>query len=342
MARKSEKELEYPLFLFHQGNNARAYEFLGSHRTGKDEVTFRVWAPNAVTVGVAGDFNGWKADEAKCRRINDQGVWEAVVKGVKEYDAYKYRITAKDGRILMKSDPYGYHMETRPDNATKFYELDGFSWTDDAWMKRRTEQVIYHSPVNIYEVHAGSWRKYADDNFFSYRDLADELVAFTQCGTLVIDDEIRRIDHQRIGKGIGTGRKLRRKGKGPAPFGVGADILPRKTVGVDGYEVRVSGDDVLSVRRVDDAVGARCGVPEELVALGADDLVHVPPERLLPGPVHPDDGVRRVVYDYDVIYGVEDHVHELLCVDFRLFHCFPHDRNRPSYALKQRGCGRVL
>ena len=178
MARKSEKELEYPLFLFHQGNNARAYEFLGSHRTGKDEVTFRVWAPNAVTVGVAGDFNGWKADEAKCRRINDQGVWEAVVKGVKEYDAYKYRITAKDGRILMKSDPYGYHMETRPDNATKFYELDGFSWTDDAWMKRRTEQVIYHSPVNIYEVHAGSWRKYADDNFFSYRDLADELVAY--------------------------------------------------------------------------------------------------------------------------------------------------------------------
>ncbi|MBR1811971.1 MAG: 1,4-alpha-glucan branching protein GlgB [Clostridia bacterium] len=169
---------DYPIFLFHQGNNAKAYEFLGAHRTGADAVTFRVWAPHAAAVAVVGDFNGWQSDADPCVRINDGGIWECTVKGVQVYDAYKYCITAPDGRQLMKSDPYGFHMETRPDNATKYYELDGFAWSDDAWLAKRTETSVYASPVNIYEIHAGSWRRYADGNFFTYRDLADELVAY--------------------------------------------------------------------------------------------------------------------------------------------------------------------
>lgn len=178
MAKKDGGNGEYPIFLFHQGNNARAYEFLGAHRTGTDEVTFRVWAPNAESVCVTGDFNGWNAEANPCVRLSKEGIWEGVVSGVKVYDAYKYCITAKSGKKLMKSDPYGYHMETRPDNATKYYELDGFTWSDSDWMQRRASRAVYHDPVNIYEVHAGSWRKYPDDNFLSYRDLADQLVDY--------------------------------------------------------------------------------------------------------------------------------------------------------------------
>ena len=171
---------DVPVYLFHQGNNARAYEYFGAHRTGADAVAFRVWAPHAAAVSVVGDFNDWNPDAAHCTRLNDGGVWECVVPGVKVYDAYKYYITAQDGRHLMKSDPYGFHMETRPDNATKYYELGGFDWTDGDWMARRAERSVYASPVNIYEMHAGSWRQYPDGNFFSYRDLADELVGYVE------------------------------------------------------------------------------------------------------------------------------------------------------------------
>ena len=178
MGKEKKNDIEYPLFLFHQGSNARAYEFLGAHRTGKNEVTFRVWAPRAAGVSVVGDFNGWDAGEDVCARLNDGGVWECAVKGVKVYDAYKYCIKTADGRELMKSDPYGYHMETRPDTASKYYELGGFEWTDGEWLQRRAAGSPYASPVSIYEVHAGSWRRYENGNFFTYRDLADELVAY--------------------------------------------------------------------------------------------------------------------------------------------------------------------
>lgn len=178
MGKEKKNDIEYPLFLFHQGSNARAYEFLGAHRTGKNEVTFRVWAPRAAGVSVVGDFNGWDAGADVCARLNDGGVWECAVKGVKVYDAYKYCIKTADGRELMKSDPYGYHMETRPDTASKYYELGGFEWTDGEWLQRRAAGSPYASPVSIYEVHAGSWRRYENGNFFTYRDLADELVAY--------------------------------------------------------------------------------------------------------------------------------------------------------------------
>ena len=173
-------EHEVPLYLFHEGSNAQAYSYFGAHRKNADTVVFRVWAPHAVRVSVVGDFNDWSDDADKMQLVpQSDGVWEAQVKGVKLYDAYKYHIFSKNGVETMKADPYGVHMETRPGTATKYYEIDnGYKWTDDAWVSAREQQNIYKSPVNIYEMHAGSWKRYPDGNFYSYRALADELVPY--------------------------------------------------------------------------------------------------------------------------------------------------------------------
>ena len=173
-------EHEVPLYLFHEGSNAQAYSYFGAHRKNADTVVFRVWAPHAVRVSVVGDFNDWSDDADKMQLVpQSDGVWEAQVKGVKLYDAYKYHIFSQNGVETMKADPYGVHMETRPGTATKYYEIDnGYQWTDDAWITARQQQNIYKSPVNIYEMHAGSWKRYPDGNFYSYRALADELVPY--------------------------------------------------------------------------------------------------------------------------------------------------------------------
>ena len=169
-----------PMYLFHQGTNAKAYEYLGSHRDEEDEkfTYFRVWAPHAVAVFVACDRNNWTGEGFELSRINEQGLWEGHFEGFKEFDAYKYLIIAQDGRKLMKCDPYAFHAETRPGTASKIYELGSFEWTDGAWMKKRRRKNIYASPMNIYELHVGSWQRYADGNTLSYRELADRLVPY--------------------------------------------------------------------------------------------------------------------------------------------------------------------
>ncbi len=176
-----EEETQFPRYLFHKGDNIKAYEFLGAHRVQGGGTVFRVWAPNARSVSVTGDFNGWDPSAAPMVRMDDDGVWECIVQGVQLYDAYKYSIMAEDGTVLMKSDPYGYHMETRPNTATKFYELDGcYEWNDGRWRSGAARRNPYESPMNIYEVHAGSWRRYEDGNFFSYRKLAEELIPYVK------------------------------------------------------------------------------------------------------------------------------------------------------------------
>ena len=168
-----------PLYLFHQGTNAKAYEFLGAHGNGDGSVTFRVWAPNAEWVGVGGDFNGWQPHNAPMEKIS-VGVWECTVDGVKGYDSYKFQIKTRDGRLIYKSDPYAFHTETRPDTASKFYGLPDFKWTDKNWLKKRKAKDIYASPVNIYEVHAGSWRADGDGYTLTYKGLAEELVPYVK------------------------------------------------------------------------------------------------------------------------------------------------------------------
>ena len=179
---KKHSENDVPLYLFHEGSNSNAYEYFGSHRKNKNTVVFRVWAPDAKNVSVTGDFNDWSETENPMKQLkNSGGVWEAEIKNIKPYDMYKYCITAADGRTLMKCDPYGFHMETRPGTATKYYEIDDcYEWHDEKWVESRNGKNIYESPVNIYEIHAGSWKQYDDGNFYSYRALADALVPYVK------------------------------------------------------------------------------------------------------------------------------------------------------------------
>ena len=168
------------LEVFHTGDSVRAYDFLGAHlvnRNDKNGVVFRVWAPTARSVSVAGDFNNWN-NEANYMYNIGYGVWEVFVEGVKEFCTYKYCIESEYGDRLMKADPYAFHAQTRPGQASVVYDIESYSWNDSEWFTKRKENNISSSPMNIYEIHAGSWRKYPDGNFFNYQKLADELIPY--------------------------------------------------------------------------------------------------------------------------------------------------------------------
>lgn len=165
---------EQGIYYFHQGTNYEAYDLLGAHYS-KEGTTFRVWAPNAKSVSVVGDFNNWNISTHIMNKITNEGLYEIKIMNVSEYDCYQYAITTKRNKILMKSDPYAFHSELRPKKASKVYDLNKFEFTDDSWMKSRGNKQNYHSPINIYEVHLGSWRKYQDDEFFDYKKLGEEL-----------------------------------------------------------------------------------------------------------------------------------------------------------------------
>ena len=164
-----------PLYLFHQGTNYQAYKFFGSHKTDSpDRWVFRVYAPHAGAVSVVGDFNGWNNLASPMRKIGG-GVWEAYVDGVRVFDAYKYCVTKPDGGTVLKADPYAFHSETNGATASKIYCLDGYTWHDEKYLKNKRKTPSYEKPVNIYEVHLGSWRRHEDGNVLSYTDLADQL-----------------------------------------------------------------------------------------------------------------------------------------------------------------------
>ncbi|MBE6754414.1 MAG: 1,4-alpha-glucan branching protein GlgB [Ruminococcaceae bacterium] len=167
-----------PLYLFAQGTNYRAYEYLGAHRLPDGRVVFRTWAPAALSVALVGDFNGWNAQQYPMYRVEGSGVWECIAEGIEEYTLYKFRVEAPDHTVTVKSDPYAYHYETRPGNASRFYELSGYQWQDDAWRSRPDAGDHYSRPMNIYEMHLGSWRTYPDGNPYSYDKMADELVPY--------------------------------------------------------------------------------------------------------------------------------------------------------------------
>ena len=172
-----------PLELFLAGESVNAYEYMGAHkcyRDGLDGVVFRVWAPNALTVSVAGDFNSWDNMKNYMERVDGTGVWECFIPNVNQYQAYKYCVETPWFEKLYKTDPYGYHCQTRPDNASLYYDLDGFEWTDTGWQEKKAEKPHYERPMNIYEVHAGSWRLNEDGSRYSYRKLADELIPYVK------------------------------------------------------------------------------------------------------------------------------------------------------------------
>lgn len=162
---------------FVSGKAFDAYKFLGSFLRGNTAV-FRVWAPNAKTVSVVGDFNEWNPDTDCMENIGD-GIWEKKIKGLKQYDIYKYAVTGPDGTVILKSDPYARHYETAPSNASKLYK-SSYKWNDQEWISHKNEINIYESPVNIYEVHAGSWKRFEDGNTYDYVTLAKELSEYVK------------------------------------------------------------------------------------------------------------------------------------------------------------------
>jgi 1,4-alpha-glucan branching enzyme len=170
-----EQPIDKHLYFFHEGSDCRAYEFMGARpavREGAAGWVFRVWAPEAAGVAVIGDFNSWNAAASPMSKIS-VGVWELFIAGLSEYDAYKLAVRTKDGRILEKTDPYGYHTETRPLTASKLYDIEGYPWQDADWTASRGSP--YNKPMNIYEVHLGSWRRGDGGGFLSYEELAREL-----------------------------------------------------------------------------------------------------------------------------------------------------------------------
>ena len=173
------EEYQLPVYLFHEGKNYEAYRFFGVHKIKKGTYAFRVWAPHAVGVAVAGDFNDWSETANPMTRIAPE-IWEAVVDGVSKYDCYKYAIQTTDGRLLMKADPYAVHQETRPGTASKVYDLPSYKWTDSDWFAQQKEVSVLDKPVNIYEIHFGSWKQHEDGTFLTYREMADTLVPYVK------------------------------------------------------------------------------------------------------------------------------------------------------------------
>ena len=157
---------------FSSAGASDAYKYLGSF-SEKGKTVFRVWAPNAAAVSVVGSFNEWDESADPMNKKNG-GIWEKKIPALDNYASYKYAITGTDGVTVLKSDPYARHFETAPANASKFYFSD-YKWRDDEWREKRRKSNIYESPVNIYELHAGSWRRFEDGNTYDYVTLAREL-----------------------------------------------------------------------------------------------------------------------------------------------------------------------
>ena len=166
--------------LFVNGQNYRAYSFLGCHKNdkeGNNGYTFRVWAPNAKSVRVLGDFNGWNVNSPVMNKLSG-GMWEICINNAKVYDAYKFYIERPDGSFVYKSDPYGYHMCTRPENASKVFDIEEFKWSDKKYLSKKAKTNALENPINIYEMHLGSWKVHDDGNPYTYREIADELIEY--------------------------------------------------------------------------------------------------------------------------------------------------------------------
>jgi 1,4-alpha-glucan branching enzyme len=171
---------DFDLYLFGEGNHNRIYDKLGAHRRGRG-TRFAVWAPNAEQVSVVGPFNRWDGRVHPMRNRGSSGVWELEVPGVEEGSLYKYEVRARDGRLFLKADPYGFAMELRPGNASMVASVDGFEWQDAGWMRARELRDPGRCPFNAYEVHLGAWRRPWDERvppFMGWREATTQLIPY--------------------------------------------------------------------------------------------------------------------------------------------------------------------
>ncbi len=194
------------IHLFGTGMWQRAWEKMGAHKDvqGNSEGwLFRVWAPQVSSVHVVGDFNGWDPKATPLTRAANSDIWETFVPGLEQGSLYKYMIETDAGELLWKADPFGFYAETCPGTASKLWDLGGYTWKDATWLNRRAERDIMKSPLNIYEVHLGSWKRHGNEpqgepredgtwpgpgdpfpaqrgTYYTYDDLSDELVAYVK------------------------------------------------------------------------------------------------------------------------------------------------------------------
>jgi 1,4-alpha-glucan branching enzyme len=173
---------DYDMYLFGEGRHNEIYEKLGAHPREIDGVrgiNFAVWAPNAYKVAVVGEFNRWDSRTHAMQSQGSIGIWEIFIPNIDVGTVYKYEIRSHNaGYRAQKADPYGFYAEVRPDTASIVYDIDQYEWQDDKWMTQRAKQEPLEQPMNIYEIHLGSWRRKPDDEFYSYRELADSLIPY--------------------------------------------------------------------------------------------------------------------------------------------------------------------
>jgi 1,4-alpha-glucan branching enzyme len=169
----------HDLHLFHEGTLFQSYRLLGAHLMQHNEesgVRFCVWAPNAAKVKVVGDFNGWDGNQYEMLRLGQSGLWSLFIPHLGAGTVYKYEIHTSHSQVILKSDPYAFYSEIRPNTASIVYDLDRFHWEDEQWRKRK--QATHQQPMLIYEVHFGSWKLKNDLSFYNYQEIAEELINY--------------------------------------------------------------------------------------------------------------------------------------------------------------------
>lgn len=176
---------DFDMHLFSQGNCEDIYRKLGAKimtLNGTKGTLFSVWAPEVKRVSVVGDFNQWDGRRHQMRAIKDSGIWEIFIPGLAENEKYKFEILSGNNQLFLKSDPYGYFMEMRPQTASIVWDIDKYQWNDEKWIAEREKKNWFKSPISIYEVHLGSWMRKGDgeNDFLTYRQLAEKLAAYVK------------------------------------------------------------------------------------------------------------------------------------------------------------------
>ena len=171
------------MYFFNQGKLYDAYRYFGAHLQKDDSgrfigTLFTVWAPHAKKVSVMGEFNDFRSDVHNLEKIDDTGIWRLFVPEASNWQRYKYVINTWDGRTLYKVDPYAFFSGERPEQMSKIYDLEGYQWNDVSFMKKRTKRRPYTKPMNIYEIHLGSWMLKPGGTFHKYNELVDLLIPY--------------------------------------------------------------------------------------------------------------------------------------------------------------------
>ncbi|MFA5505332.1 MAG: 1,4-alpha-glucan branching protein GlgB [Vulcanimicrobiota bacterium] len=183
-AEKDPRFSDLDIYLWNESTHYRTYQKMGAHfctQDGRAGVHFRVWAPNAEYVSLVGDFNEWNRQSNPMTRCHDTGTWHTFYPGLENGTNYKYYVRSLyNDYDSERADPYAFYSQIRPETASRIWNVDHFDWQDEAWMEKRRKLDLYKMPLNIYEVHLGSWMRQDDDSWLGYREIAPRLAEYTR------------------------------------------------------------------------------------------------------------------------------------------------------------------